>query len=60
MSAQGIAMSMAGHDLLTVCADMITVKSAVFSFEPDMARRARTASRSSMNLCCSSCHLAAP
>eukprot|EP00966_Prymnesium_polylepis_P035542 825444-Prymnesium_polylepis.1 len=53
-------MAMAGHKVLAVCVDMITLRSAGFSFEPNMAQRARTASSSSMNLCCSSCHWAAP
>eukprot|EP00966_Prymnesium_polylepis_P082902 1920143-Prymnesium_polylepis.1 len=53
-------MAMAGHEVLAVCVEMITLRSAVFFNEPDMTRRARTASSSSINLFCSLCHWAAP
>eukprot|EP00966_Prymnesium_polylepis_P269378 6223317-Prymnesium_polylepis.1 len=55
-----MTMSMAGHDVLAACVDMTTLRSACFSFEPDMARRARIASSSSMKLVCVLCHWAAP
>eukprot|EP00966_Prymnesium_polylepis_P182396 4225479-Prymnesium_polylepis.1 len=55
-----MAMAMAGHEVLAACVDMTTLKSACFSFEPNMARRARTASSSSMNVACVLCHWVAP
>eukprot|EP00966_Prymnesium_polylepis_P161686 3736794-Prymnesium_polylepis.1 len=53
-------MAMAGHEVLTVCVDMTTVRSASFSVEPVMAGRTRIASSSLMKLACVSCHWAAP
>eukprot|EP00966_Prymnesium_polylepis_P222165 5140693-Prymnesium_polylepis.1 len=53
-------MAMAGHEVLAMCVDMTTVRSAGFSAEPDRTRRPRIAASSLMKLACVSCQWAVP